>query len=390
MRAAVLYEFGKPQQLEDVPVPEPGPGEIVFRVEASGVCHSDVHIVNNHWPWRATLPRVLGHEGVGIVERIGEGVTGLSLGDRIGSPWIGYTCGTCYQCLRGWESLCEQQRHNGFDMDGAHAEYAKARASYVIKVPDNVPPWDAAPLLCGGVGAHKAIKWAEVRPSQLVAVFGIGGLGHLALQYAKIAGATVAAISTSDEKLRMARELGADYVFHGREEDPVSALKRLGGADVSISTSVAVRSLEQSYRCLRRGGKLVFVALPPDDCFHLPIFETVMNTYTVTGSIVGTRLDLAETFALHAAGKTKVVADIRPLDEVNQAFEDVEHGRAMGHVVFEPRPAATATAPASYERASSAVPVTASPEREAHVVSARHSAPTQAGTISADDIARLR
>ena len=242
------------------------------------------------------LPLVPGHEGVGIVERIGTDVTEVSEGDRVAIPWLGYACGTCEYCVSGWETLCETQLNTGYSIDGGHAEYAKAFARYVGKVPTGVTPLEAAPLTCAGVTTYKAVKVSGARPSDLVAIFGVGGLGHLALQYAKIAGATVVAVDLFDEKLKLAKELGADHTINAHDEDPVEAIKELGGADAAISLAVSPKAIEQAYGSLRRGGTLVFVALPPDNYVRVPIFETVLNGTKIVGSIVGTRLDLAEVF----------------------------------------------------------------------------------------------
>ena len=335
MKAAVVRAFKQPLVIEDLPKPEPGAGEIVVKIEAAGLCHTDIHAAHGDWPVKPTLPFIPGHEGIGIVESIGAGVTEVKEGDRVALPWLGYACGACEYCVSGWETLCEKQLNTGYFIDGSYAEYAKAHARYVGKVPDGLLAIEAAPLTCAGVTTYKAVKVSGARSSDLVAVFGIGGLGHMALQYAKIAGATVVAVDLVEEKLELARELGAEYTINAREEDPVQAIKKLGGADAAIAVAVSPKAFEQAYRSLRRGGTLVFVALPADNSFQLPIFETVLNGTKIVGSIVGTRVDLAETFELHAAGKTKVVYETRQLDGVNEAFEEVEQARARARLVFD-------------------------------------------------------
>jgi propanol-preferring alcohol dehydrogenase len=334
MRAAVVHDFTKPLVVEDVPRPTAGPGEIVVRVEASGLCHTDIHAAHGDWPVKPAPPFTPGHEGVGIVEEIGAGVTEVAVGDRVAMPWLGYACGTCDHCVSGWETLCLEQRNMGYSMDGGFAEYAKAFGRYVVRVPEGVHPFDAAPLTCAGVTTYKAVKVAGTRPSDLVAVFGVGGLGHLALQYARIAGGRVVAVDLFDEKLELAKELGADQVVNAATVDPVAAIQELGGADQAIALAVSPRSFEQAYASLRRGGTLVFVALPPENHIRLPIFETVLNGITIVGSIVGTRVDLREVFELHAAGKTRVIRETRPLSEINDAIADVEAGVVPARVVF--------------------------------------------------------
>jgi propanol-preferring alcohol dehydrogenase len=337
MRAAVVHNFTKPLQIEDVPKPQPGPGEVVVKIETSGLCHTDIHAAHGDWPVKPKLPLIPGHEGVGIVESLGAGVTEVAKGDRVALPWLGLACGTCEYCTTGWETLCEKQLNTGYFLDGGYAEYAKASAKYVAKVPAGIDPLDAAPLTCAGVTTYKAVKLSGARPASLVAVFGIGGLGHLALQYAKIFGAAVVAVDVVDEKLELARELGADYTVNALTEDPVQAIKGLGGADAAISVAVAPKAFQQAYGSLRRGGKLVFVALPADNDVTLPIFETVLNGITIIGSIVGTRADLAEVFQLHARGLTRVVRETRRLEEVNECFEQVEKGQAQARLVFDLR-----------------------------------------------------
>jgi len=337
MKAAVVNDFTSPLSIEDRPRPEPGSGEVLVRIETSGLCHTDIHAAHGDWPVKPHPPFIPGHEGVGVVESLGAGVTEVAVGDRVALPWLGYACGACEYCTTGWETLCEKQLNTGYFIDGGYAEYAKASAKYVAKVPDGVDPLDAAPLTCAGVTTYKAVKMSAARPASLVAVFGIGGLGHLALQYAKIFGATVVAVDVVDDKLELARELGADYTVNALVEDPVQAIKALGGADAAISVAVAPKAFEQAYGSLRRGGRLVFVALPADNYVQLPIFETVLNGITVIGSIVGTRTDLAEVFRLHAAGRTRVVRETRRLEDVNECFEEVEKGQVKARLVFDLR-----------------------------------------------------
>jgi propanol-preferring alcohol dehydrogenase len=336
MTAAVVHDFAEPPTVEEVAKPVAGEGQVLVRIEASGLCHTDIHAAHGDWPVKPQPPFTPGHEGVGIVEATGPGVTEVEVGDRVAVPWLGYACGSCEYCVSGWEMLCLAQKNTGYSMDGGFAEYVTAYARYVVRVPDGVDPLDAAPLTCAGVTTYKAVKVAGTRPSDLVAVFGIGGLGHLAIQYAAIAGGTVIAVDLFDEKLELARELGATHTVNARTTDPVEAIQALGGADQAIALAVSPESFEQAYRALKRGGKLVFVALPRDNHFDLPIFETVLNGITVVGSIVGTRNDLREVFELHALGRTRVIRETRPLADVNEAIEDVEAGRVAARVVFVP------------------------------------------------------
>jgi len=337
MKAAVVRAFGQPLQIEDVAVPTPGAGQILVKIEACGVCHTDLHAAQGDWPVKPTPPFVPGHEGVGIVEQLGAGVTQVMLGDRVAVPWLGYACGSCDHCVSGWETLCTEQRNTGYSVDGGFAEFVKASADFVVRVPDGVDPLDAAPLTCAGVTTYKAIKVANVRPAERVAIIGIGGLGHLALQYARIVGGIVIAVDVEDAKLDLAKDLGADHVVNARTSDPVDEIKKLGGADVAVALAAAPKSFEQAFRSLRRGGRLVCVALPAEGTMTLPIFETVLFGISVIGSIVGTRKDLAEVYAIHGQGRTRVIHETRKLDDVNDCFEEVEKGQVKARIVFDLR-----------------------------------------------------
>ena len=336
MRAAVVRGFGQPLVIEDRPLPDPGPGQVVIRMEASGLCHTDIHAANGDWPVKPTPPFVPGHEGVGIVVGVGEGVTSERVGQRVAVPWLGYACGSCRYCLSGWETLCLAQKNTGYSVDGGYAEYFLAEAAFAPPVPTGIDPREAAPLTCAGVTTYKAIKVGNVRPGDLVAISGVGGLGHLAVQYAKIFGGTVAAVDISDEKLELAAELGADIVIDARAEDPAVVLRQHGGADVAIGLAVDEHSFATAYAGLRRGGRLVLVALPASGTLQIPVFDTVLNGTSVIGSIVGTRADLASVFDLHAAGRTRVLYETRPLAGVNEAISEVLHGKAKARLVLEP------------------------------------------------------
>ncbi len=336
MKAAVVRSFTAPLSLEEIPTPVPGHGEVLVRIEASGLCHTDIHAAHGDWPVKPEPPFVPGHEGVGLVVQLGPGVTEVAVGDRVAVPWLGYACGTCDHCVSGWETLCLAQKNTGYGVDGGFAEYVKANARFVVRVPEGVDPLDAAPLTCAGVTTYKAVKVSGARSSDLVAVFGIGGLGHLAVQYARIAGARVVAVDLHDDKLELARELGAEFTVNAAKEDPAAAIQELGGADAAIALAVAPKAFRQAYGSLRRGGTLVFVGLPADNEVEIPIFETVLNGITIVGSIVGTRTDLREVSELHAAGLTRVIREERSLDEVNESIADVDAGRVPARIVFTP------------------------------------------------------
>jgi alcohol dehydrogenase, propanol-preferring len=334
MKAAIVPELGAKLEIRELPVPEPGEGQVLVKIEASGLCHTDIHAAHGDWPVKPNPPFIPGHEGVGVVTATGPGATLHKVGDRVAIAWLGSACGHCQHCVAGWETLCEAQQNSGYSINGSYAEYAVADDRYAVSVPDSISSFDAAPLTCAGVTTFKAIKVSRLQPGETAVVFGIGGLGHLALQYARVLGARVIAVDVEDAKLGLARELGADYTVNARTTDPVEAIARLGGADVAVSLAASPRSFEQAFGSLRRGGRLVCVALPADDKMTVSIFDTVLGGKSIIGSIVGTRNDLADVFALHAAGRTRVIAQPRQLEDVNACFDEVLSGQVPARLVF--------------------------------------------------------
>lgn len=339
MKAAVVHDFSSPISVEEVPIPDPGPEQVLVQIETCGLCHTDIHAARGEWPVKPSPPFIPGHEGVGRVVSIGSGNShGIEVGMRVALPWLGYACGDCRYCNSGWETLCEKQLNMGYSLDGGFAEFAVGYARHVVRVPDGVDLLDAAPLTCAGVTTFKAVKVSGAGPGDLVAVIGAGGLGHLAIQYAAAVGAAVVAVDVNQARLKTARELGAEHVVNATEEDPAAALKRLGGADAAISTAVTPSAFEQALGGLARGGTLVCVGLPAQNEMKLPIFETVLEGLTVRGSIVGTHHDLEEVFELHRRGVTKVQRAPCALDDVNEAIEQVLDGSAPApRMVFDLR-----------------------------------------------------
>lgn len=334
MKAAIVKEFQTKLQIEDTPKPTPGNGQALVKLEACGVCHTDVHAINGDWPVKPKLPLIPGHEGVGVVEAIGPNVTSVKVGDRVGIPWLYSACGECEYCLDGQETLCHDQENGGYSVDGGYAEYCLAAADYVAKIPDELSSVDAAPILCAGVTTYKALKVSGAKPGDWVAIYGIGGLGHVALQYAKAMGFNVIAVDIADEKLELAKKLGADITVNGQNEDPAEAIqKQVGGAQAAISVAVAKVPFEQAYRSVKRGGTLVAVGLPNEQ-LPIPIFDTVLNAVTVKGSIVGTRLDMKEALDFAARGKVKAQIETAPLAEVNTIIDKMVNGKINGRVVL--------------------------------------------------------
>ena len=334
MKAAVVHEFGKPLSIQDVSVPRPGPGQVLVRVVASGVCHTDLHAAEGDWPVKPKLPLIPGHECAGYVAAVGPDVILLKEGDRVGVAWLHSACGICDYCLTGWETLCPQQHNTGYSVDGGYAEYVLASAAYVARIPDGVHLTEAAPILCAGVTTYKGLKQTDTKPGDWVAIVGVGGLGHMAVQYAKAMGLHVAAVDISEEKLDLARRLGAELIVNAEETDPATMIqKQVGGAHGVLVTAVSPKIFRQSLDMLRRGGTCTLVGLPPGE-FPMPIFDVVLKGITVRGSIVGTRKDLQESLQFAAEGKVKPAIETQALDAVNDVFDRLKRGQVTGRVVL--------------------------------------------------------
>jgi propanol-preferring alcohol dehydrogenase len=337
MRAAIVHAFGQPLVIEDIPTPTPGPGEVLVKVEATGVCHTDLHAARGDWPVKPRLPFIPGHEGAGFVAAIGAGVADLKEGDAVGVPWLHSACGRCSYCITGWETLCESQRNTGYSVNGTFAEYVVAKADFVGRLPAKPDFAALAPILCAGVTTYKGIKETEARPGEWVVISGIGGLGHVAIQYARAMGLHVAAVDVDEAKLLLARRLGADLLVDGRDADAVNTVIREtgGGAHGVLVTAVSNPAFAQAIAMVRRGGTVALVGLPPGD-FPMPIFPVVLKRITVRGSIVGTRQDLAEAIAFAVEGKVRTNITVEPLTAVNDVFERMAAGRVEGRVVLTP------------------------------------------------------
>jgi alcohol dehydrogenase, propanol-preferring len=334
MKAAVAHAFGKPLVIEEVPVPEPGPGQILVRIAATGVCHTDLHAIKGDWPVKPKPPFIPGHEGVGTVVGVGRGATRIKEGDRVGIPWLHTACGYCPYCRTGWETLCARQQNTGYSVNGSFAEYALADPNYVGRLPAGLDWGPAAPVLCAGVTVYKGLKETEVKPGEWVAVSGIGGLGHMAVQYARAMGMHVAAVDVHPDKLALAKSLGAEVAVDARGKDPIGEIqKAVGGVHGVLVTAVSPKAFEQAFGMLRPHGTMALVGLPPG-AFAMPIFDTVLKRITVRGSIVGTRQDLEE--SLEFAGNGAVAAHFSwdSLDNVNAVFERMEKGEIDGRIVL--------------------------------------------------------
>ncbi|MBB5984690.1 alcohol dehydrogenase AdhP [Sphingobium lignivorans] len=335
MKAAVVRAFGKPLVIEEVKVPEVGPGQILVKVAAAGVCHTDLHAAEGDWPVKPTPPFIPGHERVGHVVAVGAGVTHVREGDRVGVPWLYSACGHCVHCLGGWETLCEAQQNTGYSVNGSFAEYVLADPNYVGHLPANVGFVEIAPVLCAGVTVYKGLKVTDTKPGDWVAISGIGGLGHMAVQYAKAMGLNVVAVDIDDEKLTLAERLGADLSVNALNTDPAAFVrKEIGGAQGVLVTAVSPKAFQQAMGMARRGGTVSLNGLPPGD-FPVSIFDTVLNGTAIRGSIVGTRLDLQEALDFAQAGKVHATVKTDALENINDVFARMHHGEIEGRIVLD-------------------------------------------------------
>lgn len=334
MQAAVVRSFGDALEVAEVDRPRPGPGQALVRLVASGVCHTDLHAAEGDWPVKPEPPFVPGHEGVGTVEEIGDGVTSLAVGDLVGNAWLWSACGTCEHCRTGWETLCEEQQNGGYSVDGSFGQYMLVDERFAARIPDGVDPVEIAPILCAGVTVYKGLKVTDTRPGQWVVISGVGGLGHVAVQYAVAMGLRVVAVDIADDKLALATRLGAEVVVNASTTDPVEAVQEAtGGAHGVLVTAVHPSAFGQAIGMTRRGGTIVFNGLPPGD-FPAPIFDIVLKGLTVRGSIVGTRQDMVEAIDFYARGQVKPTWQARRLEEINDILEEMRGGQIEGRVVI--------------------------------------------------------
>ncbi|WP_426615087.1 alcohol dehydrogenase AdhP [Bradyrhizobium sp. McL0616] len=336
MKAAVVRQFGKPLVIEDVPVPQPGSGEVLVKVKACGVCHTDLHAASGDWPVKPVPPFIPGHEVAGVVAALGSGVKNLKVGDAVGVAWLHDACMSCEYCETGWETLCEHQHNTGYSVNGGFAEYVIASAAFAAKLPATIDFAAVAPILCAGVTTYKGLKETEARPGEWVAISGVGGLGHVAIQYAKAMGFKVAAVDIAEDKLALARETGADLAVNALANDAMDKVLAAtgGGAHGVLVTAVSTAAFAQALKMVRRKGTVSLVGLPPGE-FPTPIFDVVLKRITVRGSIVGTRRDLDEAIAFAADGKVKAEVTKVPLAEINDVFERMKAGKIDGRMVLD-------------------------------------------------------
>ncbi|WGH83246.1 alcohol dehydrogenase AdhP [Auritidibacter ignavus] len=335
MKAAVVTQFGDDLTVKDAGVPTPTGHQALVKLISSGVCHTDLHAAEGDWPVKPSPPFIPGHEGVGVVEALGDQVTNVSIGDLVGNAWLYSACGHCEHCRTGWETLCEEQDNGGYTVDGSFGEYMLVDTRYAAMIPAGADPYEVAPVLCAGVTVYKGLKRSEVQPGQWVVISGIGGLGHIAVQYAVAMGMRVAAVDIADDKLALARQHGAELTVNANVADPsIEIQQTIGGAHGVLVTAVHPDAFGQAINMARRGGTIVFHGLPPGE-FPAPIFDIVLKGLTIRGSVVGTRQDMVEALEFYAAGKIHPTFHRRPLAEINEIFDEMRHGKIEGRVVIE-------------------------------------------------------
>ena len=336
MHAAILADFGQPLSIEDVATPVPEADEVLIQVEVCGVCHSDLHIALGDLPGfrGVTKARLIpGHEVVGKVAAKGASVTNLNVGDRVGVAWLHSACGVCEQCLEGRENLCRKGVVTGLMVDGGYAEFMRAKASHALRVPDALSSEQAAPLFCAGVTVYRALKNAQAAAGQRVAVFGIGGLGHLAVQVARAFGAEVIALDVSEDKLALARELGAATALNVADPGALKTIRQLGGAHVAVVTSAAKAAYDMALKCLRPAGTLAVVGLPAE-ALDIHALTIVGKELRIVGAAVGTREDMRAVLALAVEGQLRCRVETQPLAEVNDVFSRMQRGAISGRIVL--------------------------------------------------------
>jgi propanol-preferring alcohol dehydrogenase len=341
MRAARLRAFRQALAVGQAPIPEPEPDEVLLEVEACGVCHSDLHMVAGDWPdvaARMTLPAILGHEAVGRVVEKGRGVTGVSIGARVGVGWLHSVCGRCEHCEAGAENVCLERTVTSVDAPGGYAEFMRVRASQAVPIPEGLSSAQAAPWFCAGLTAYHALQSAGVTAGQGVAIFGVGGLGHLAIQLAAGSGAEVVALDVSPAKLQLARAMGVKEVLDASDPEAVRRLKDGGGPHVALVTAPSKAAYDLAVKTLRRRGTLMVVGLPKED---LTFFadDLAVGEFRILGSAVGTRQEMRDLLARVASGAARCEVETWRLDEVNQVFDRLRRGDVLGRAVLEMRPA---------------------------------------------------
>lgn len=335
MKAARIHAYGDKLAIEDVPVPEPSAGQVLIKIIASGVCHTDLHAAAGDMPGNPELPFIPGHEIVGRVATLGKDVNRVSEGDLVGVPSLHWACGECEFCTSSRETLCLKQLATGYSVDGGFAEYVVAPADFVVSLPHDADPFEIAPILCAGVTTYKGLKQTQAKSGDWVVISGVGGLGHVAVQYAREFGFRVVAVDIDDKKLALATQLGAELTVNAANDDAVTKVQdETGGAHAVLVTAASAEAFRPAVEMLRRGGVCVLNGLPPGD-FPLPICNFVLAGQTVHGSIIGTRNDMNEAIEMAVKTGIRTTIEKQPLENINDIFSRLNNGQVVGRIVLD-------------------------------------------------------
>ncbi|MEM2910017.1 MAG: alcohol dehydrogenase catalytic domain-containing protein [Nitrososphaerota archaeon] len=337
MKAALLYKprpvEENPLTIEDIPMPEPKDGHVLVKVEACGVCRSNLHMIEGDWVkygLPSKLPIIPGHEIVGKISEIGKGVEVFEIGQRVGIQPLWTACGNCEYCLRGLEHLCSSKKITGETVDGGYAEYLLADWRYVYPLPDSLNPIEAAPFFCPGVTAYGAVLKADLKPGKRAAIFGIGGVGHMVIQIAKLYGAEVIAVSRNKNHLKVAEELGADLIIDSSTSDPVNEIRRLGGVDASIVFAPSDTAAEQAIRATKPSGTVVMGV-------HVKLGDFFFHEEKkIVGSVIGSRWMMRDVVELARTGKIRAICEKYPLEKVNDVLKKLKMGEVRARAVLVP------------------------------------------------------
>ena len=332
MKAAQISKAGGDWELVERDTPEPGPGQVRVKVEACGICHSDALVKDGVWPG-LHYPRVPGHEIAGRVDAVGANVTSWAVGQRVGVGWHGGHCFVCEQCRRGDFAMCVNRKITGIDFDGGYAEYLIAPAAVVAAIPDDLPAEEAGPFMCAGVTVFNALRNSGARAGEVVAVHGIGGLGHLGIQYARQMGFETVAINRGNDKEPLARQLGAHHYIDATAMDVVAELQKLGGANVILATAPNAQAISGLVDGLAPSGKLLVPAAPLEP-LSINVFSLITKRSSVAGWYSGTARDSQDTLEFSALSGVHPMIEKYPLDQVAEGYEQMHSGRVRFRVVL--------------------------------------------------------
>jgi D-arabinose 1-dehydrogenase-like Zn-dependent alcohol dehydrogenase len=332
MKAAQITKAGGDWELVERDIPETGPAQVRVKVDACGICHSDAVVKEGIWPG-LQYPRVPGHEIAGRVDAVGSDVTAWRKGQRVGVGWHGGHCFVCEQCRRGDFAMCVNRKVTGIDFDGGYAEYMIAPANTLAAIPDEVPAEEAGPFMCAGVTVFNALRNSGARAGDVVAVHGIGGLGHLGVQYARRMGFATAAINRGNDKEELARQLGAHHYIDATASDVVAELQKLGGAKVILATAPNAQAISALVDGLAPSGKLLVPAAPAEP-LTINVFSLINKRSSVAGWYSGTAKDSQDTMEFSALSDVHPMIEKYPLDRVAEAYEQMHSGRVRFRVVL--------------------------------------------------------